>query len=124
MNFTTSICPPCTNVPTITGGNGAEAGQAAYISMTLPTTILAENVDSGNNGVAYYDYGYGGATNEIRPTWSTEHGFRLDSDIEYDDDGTGNTIIGGINSGEWAEYTVTVPAGGGSYRLSSSYNFV
>ncbi len=119
VNFTTSICPPCTNVPTITGGNGAEAGQAAYISMTLPTTILAENVDSGDNGVAYYDYGYGGATNEIRPTWSTEHGFRLDSDIEYDDDGTGNTIIGGINSGEWAEYTVTVPAGGGSYRLSS-----
>jgi hypothetical protein len=118
VDITTSTCPPCTSLPTITGGNGAEDGQTAYISMTLPTTILAENVDNGENDVAYYDYGYGGAANDIRPTWSTEHGFRLDSDIEFDEE-LGNTYIGGINSGEWAEYTVNVPAGGGTYRLSS-----
>jgi hypothetical protein len=50
-----------------------KTGQTAYIEMTLPTTILAENVDNGANGVAYFDYGYGGNVNAIRPTWSTEH---------------------------------------------------
>jgi hypothetical protein len=114
----TSTCPPCVNLPTISGGNGPEAGQTAYLSMTLPTTILAENVDNGTNGVAYFDDGYGGNVNATRPTWSTEHGFRLDSDIEYDEE-NGNTFIGGINPGEWAEYTVNVPAGGGTYSLSS-----
>ena len=119
ISATTLGCLPCTTTPTISGGNGAESGQTAFMTTTLPTTILAENVDNGANGVAYFDNGYGGTVRTDRPVWSTEHGFRLDSDIEFDDDGTGNTIIGGINSGEWAEYTIKVPAGGGSYKLSS-----
>ncbi len=116
--FSTSICPPCVNPPTISGGNGPEEGQSAYFTTTLPATILAENVDNGANAVAYFDNGYGGTIRTDRPIWSTEHGFRLDSDIEFDVE-DGNTFIGGINPGEWAEYTVNVPSGGGTYRLSS-----
>ena len=119
ISATTLACLPCTNTPTISGGNGAESGQTAFLTTTLPTTILAENVDNGANGVAYFDNGYGGTLRTDRPVWSTEHGFRLDSDIEYDIDGTENKIIGGINSGEWAEYTLQVPVGGGTYKLSS-----
>jgi hypothetical protein len=120
---TTGPCPTCpvNLIPSVSGGNGPETGQTAYTAMNLSLsglTILAENVDNGDNGVAYYDFGYGGNTDPVRPVWSTEHGFRLDSDIEFDDDGTGNTIIGGINIGEWAEYTINVtePC---TYKLTS-----
>ncbi len=118
ISATTLACLPCTATPTISGGNGSEAEQTAYIEMILPTTILAENVDNGANGAAYFDNGYGATVRTDRPVWSTEHGFRLDSDIEFDEEG-GNAYIGGINSGEWAEYTVKVPVGGGTYKLSS-----
>jgi arylsulfatase A-like enzyme len=121
VSGTTSACPPCAVMPSVSGGNGAETGQSAYIAMNLGAsglTILAENVDNGDNGVAYYDFGYGGNTDPVRPTWSTEHGFRLTSDIEFDDDGTGNTIIGGINIGEWAEYTINVTKAC-TYKLTS-----
>ncbi len=118
VNIITTTCPPCQNTPTMSGGNGAETGQTAYAPTNLPATILAENVDNGENEVAYLDEGFGGNLDEMRPTWSTEHSFRLDSDIEFDEV-DGNTFIGGINPGEWAEYTVNVPSGGGSYKLSS-----
>jgi hypothetical protein len=103
----------CDIEPSLTElGNGAEAGQTAYVTTNISVgqiiNIKAENVDNGANGVAYFDNGYGGAIRTDRPVWSTEHGFRLDSDIEFDDDGTGNTIIGGINIGEWAEYTINL----------------
>ena len=117
------VCDPdpdnaCENTPlTPILGNGAEAGQTAYTSVMLPATILAENVDNGANGVAYADNGYGGNINAARPAWSTDHAFRLDSDIEFDEE-VGNTFIGGINNGEWAEYTVTVNEAA-TYKLSS-----
>jgi hypothetical protein len=117
ISITTSECPPCIQIPTTTGGNGPEAGQTAYVPVTLPDIILAENMDEGANGVAYFDNGYGGNIVADRPIWSTEHGFRLTSDVEFDDDG-GNVFIGGINSGEWAEYTVNVTTPG-TYKLTS-----
>lgn len=107
VSFYTKKCPPCTAIPTLSGGNGPEMDQTPYKTMILPCTILAEDIDDGDNGVAYYDNGYAGNVTTERPLWSTEHGFRTDSDVEYDQ-ANDNTFVGGINPGEWGEYTVSV----------------
>lgn len=117
ITLTTATCPPCSNIPTISGGNGPEEGQTAHVEMNLPCTILASDMDDGENGMAYFDNGFGGNISAERPAWSAEHEYRLDSDVEFDElDGT--TFIGGINEGEWAEYTVNVTKAG-TYKLSN-----
>ncbi|MEQ8818910.1 MAG: family 16 glycosylhydrolase [Sumerlaeia bacterium] len=70
----------------------------------LPTRIEAEHYDVGGNSISYFDTGpenVGGA-------------FRLDEgvDIEDSQDTDASFSVGWFETGEWLEYSVTVPASG------------
>lgn len=101
-------------VYTVSDANGQTA-TAATVSMTVEssqqspyadhelTQIQAEDFDTGGEGVAYHDTDSGNNGGAYRDTAV---------DIEATNDDGGGYNIGWIESGEWWEYTVDVPAAG------------
>jgi hypothetical protein len=89
---------------------GPSGGQPRAIT----TTIQAEDYDLGGEGVAYHDLS---AANE----GGTYRGDGVD--VQATSDAGGGRNVGWIRSGEWLEYTVTVPASGtyaASLRVASA----
>ena len=98
---------------------GAGCGQASYVGgpHLLPTRIQAEDFDIGGEGVAYHDSDVGNNGGQYRPAENV--------DIETCQDVGGGFGVGWIGSGEWLEYTVTVPVTGDypfEARVSSLMN--
>ena len=73
----------------------------------IPGTIQFEHFDEGGNGFAYFDDSPG--TSVPNPP-----NFRSDEDVDIEncEDGGNGYNIGWATSGEWLEYTVTVPVAG------------
>ena len=95
---------------------GTGCGQAAFPgpAPVLPAVIQAEDFDTGGAGVAYADADPANAGGAYRPAEGV--------DIEACQDTGGGYNVGWIDPGEWLEYTVDVPAGGGwtiAARVSS-----
>jgi parallel beta-helix repeat protein len=87
-------------------------GQAPYKALTAPCKVEAEDYDTGGEGVAYHD------------TTAENQGmdYRLAEGVDVDAGGVRH--IGYVNTGEWVEYTVTVPAAGTyptAFRVGSWY---
>ncbi len=83
----------------------AGAAQSPYlgIPIQLPATLQAEDYDLGGEGVAYHDTTAGNVFGAYRPT--------EDVDVGAIPSGSGGGYhIGNLANGEWAEYTVNVPA--------------
>ena len=77
-------------------------GKAAEI----PGVVVAGHYDEGGPGVAYYD---------STPVNVFKHGWRQDEGV----DGSEHSV-GGMDSGEWAKYTVDI-AKAGRYRIRFRY---
>jgi parallel beta-helix repeat protein len=87
-------------------------GQAPYKTFNAPCRVEAEDYDTGGEGVAYHD------------TTAENQGlaYRLAEGVDVD--AGGSTHVGYINTGEWIEYTVNVPAAGTyptAFRVGSWY---
>lgn len=110
----TADCPAC--VVNVQGGNGAQEGQTPYVVNNIPGRILAVNFDNGGQNVAYYE-------TDGRATWAHPT-FRTDELMDIDEaDGStveSGEVIGGVWTGEWAEYTVNI-ASAGEYSLKVGY---
>ena len=114
VQVATPDCPAC--VVNFQGGNGAQEGQTAYATNNIPGRIFAVNFDNGGQNVAYYE-------TDGRAAWAHPT-FRTNELIDIDEaDGStleSGEVIGGIWTGEWAEYTVNVTQAG-DYNLSVRY---
>lgn len=87
-------------------GGAPTTGQTPYLQspVSLPGTIEAENFDNGGEGIAYHDAVAGNSGNVYR--------LNEDVDIEECSDNGGGYNVGGTESGEWLEYTVSFSSTG------------
>jgi endonuclease/exonuclease/phosphatase family metal-dependent hydrolase len=92
-----------TILPQNTGGSSGSSPSTS--TRSIVGTIEAEDFDNGANGTAYWDSTSGNTGGQYRST---------DVDIEHCAEGGFN--IGWIASGEWLNYTVSVPSSG-TYTL-------
>ena len=97
--ITTETPTPNVTTPTTTPTVDPPTGdQAPYKTFTAPCRVEAEDYDTGGETVAYHD------------TTAENQGldYRLSEGVDVDAGGVRH--IGYIQTGEWVEYTVNVPA--------------
>jgi hypothetical protein len=109
----------CDVFPTVTGGNGAEAGQTTYFENTpnLPADgkIYAVYYDKGGEGVAYHD----------KDDFNVWTGTQIRSDERVDNldkNGDGIPETGKTEAGEWLEYTLQFEAGQYTFSANAASN--
>ena len=108
-NVTTTAPTTTTTTTTTTPPAG---DQAPYKTFTAPCRVEAEDYDTGGEGVAYHD------------TTAENQGmdYRLSEGVDVDAGGVRH--IGYVQTGEWVEYTVSVPAAATyqtAFRVGSWY---
>jgi hypothetical protein len=109
----------CDVFPSVTGGNGAEAGQISYFENTpnLPADgkIYAVYYDKGGEGVAYHD-------KDDFNVWTGTQ-IRQDERVDnLDKNGDGIPETGKTEAGEWLEYTLQFEAGQYSFSANAASN--
>jgi hypothetical protein len=99
IRFTAASAPPPPPPP--------PSGQTPYggTAATIPGRIEAERFDEGGEGIAYHDADAANQGGQFRSTG-----------VDLDSDGSGGTVVGWTQAGEWLEYTVNVTASG-TWRL-------
>jgi hypothetical protein len=88
------------------GGNPPPTGPFGGTPASLPGTIEAENFDNGANNTAYFDTTAGNAGGV----------YRLATDVDIAEDGSGGFTVGWMSPSEWLAYSVNV-ATAGTYTL-------
>ena len=92
----------------VAGTAGAPEGPFGGTPAAVPGTVLAENYDTGGQGVAY----------NVTSINGTDNGYRSDGvDLETTSAPGGGNNIGWIASGQWFRYTVNV-ATAGTYTVT------
>ena len=92
------------------GGGGGSTTEAPYggTAAAIPGTVMAENYDTGGQGVAY----------NVTSTNGTDNGYRSDGiDLETASSPATGNDLGWTASGQWFKYTVNV-ATAGTYNVT------
>jgi len=90
------------------GGGGGTEGPYPSTAATIPGTVLAENYDTGGQGVGY----------NVTSTNGTDNGYRPQGvDLEIASSPATGNDLGWTAAGQWFRYTVNVSTAG-SYTVS------
>ncbi len=95
----------------------ANAAQTPYTGtpITVPATWAAADFDHGGEGVAYHDNTPGNADGQYRTTEDVDM-------IPSTDSAGGTYVVHNFESGEWLEYTISVPTAGFYYVVARASN--
>jgi Carbohydrate binding module (family 6) len=93
---------------TVVAGTASATGPFGGTPAAVPGTVLAENYDTGGQGVAY----------NVTSTNGTDNGYRSDGvDLETATSPATGNDLGWTTAGQWFKYTVNV-ATAGTYKVS------
>ena len=98
-------------IPTARLYSSSANGSTTQLSTSGATIIQAEDFITGGEGTGYHDEDVINLGGEYRPKEGV--------DLQKVSNDTGSFNVGWTKAGEWLEYSVNVPAGGGKYNLDA-----